>query len=69
MVKRTPEQQQSFVREAPIVFRPCKGLWGQRGATNVHLVSADRAVAQAGLQMAYDNVRATVKKATGGRRR
>ena len=43
MVKLTPEQQQSCVRESPLVFRPCNGVWGQRGATNIHLVSADRA--------------------------
>lgn len=62
MVKLTPDQQRLFVRESPRVFRPCKGVWGERGATNVHLESADEALVQAGLQAAYENVRTKVKK-------
>jgi hypothetical protein len=62
MVKLTPDQQRLFVRETRRVFRPCKGVWGERGATNVHLESADQALVRAGLQAAYDNVRTKVKK-------
>lgn len=39
MVKLTPEQQALFVRIEPKVFKPVKGGWGLRGATNVNLVS------------------------------
>ena len=63
MVKLTPEQQRSFVRELPLVFRPCKGVWGERGATNVRLESADKTSVKAALQAAHENVRATMKKA------
>jgi YjbR len=65
MVKLTPDQQNSFVRQSPSVFRPCKGVWGERGATNVRLDSADKALVQAALQVAHKNVRATVKKVRG----
>jgi hypothetical protein len=57
MVKLTPEQQASFVRESSVVFRPCKGVWGERGATNVRLDLANEALVQAALQAAYENVR------------
>jgi hypothetical protein len=62
MVKLTPEQRGSFVRESPLVFRPCKGVWGERGATNVHLRSADKALVQTALRTAYKNVKGTVKQ-------
>ena len=39
MVKLTAEQQRAFMKRGPGMFRPCKGVWGQRGATNVHLAS------------------------------
>jgi hypothetical protein len=61
MVKLTPEQQGSFVRESPLVFRPCKGVWGERGATNVRLRSSDGALVQAALRAACENVRPTMK--------
>ena len=47
MVKLTPEER-AFVEDAPLVFRACNGVWGQRGATNVHLVSADTPLVQGG---------------------
>jgi hypothetical protein len=68
MVKLTPEQQASFIRESPLGFHPCKGVWGERGSTNVHLDSANEAQVQAALQAAYDNVRPKVKKARGPKR-
>jgi hypothetical protein len=63
MVKLTPEQQRSFVRESPLLFRPCKGVWGERGATNIHLRSADKASVKAALHAAHVNARVKVKKA------
>jgi len=56
MVKLTPEQQQSFVQELPNVFNPCNGVWGQRGATNVHLPSVTAKALRAALGAAWRNV-------------
>jgi hypothetical protein len=65
MVKLTLEQQRSFIEQAPNVFRPCKGAWGQRGATNVHLASANKALLQAALQAAASNLIAQKKSKKG----
>ena len=62
MVKLTPEQQRSFVRMAPSVFDPCRGGWGKRGATNVHLASVQDDMLHAALDAAWRNVCAKVKK-------
>jgi hypothetical protein len=62
MVKLTAEQQRSFIEKAPNVFRPCKGAWGQRGATNVHLASVNRALLQAALEVAGSNVTTKTKR-------
>ncbi len=56
MVKLTPDQQRSFSRQAPAMFKPCKGVWGERGATNVHLPSANKTVLSAALVAASRNV-------------
>jgi hypothetical protein len=56
MVKLTPEQQRSFVARAPETFRPCKGTWGDRGATNVRLEVAKMAVVRAALGAAWGNI-------------
>ncbi len=69
MVKLTPEQQHTFVRNAPDAFRPCTGAWGQRGATNIHLISADTPLVQASLDAAYQNLAALAKKAGSRQRR
>jgi hypothetical protein len=55
MVKFTPEQQRKFLKGAPGVFAPCNGVWGQRGATNVHLPSAKVAVLRTALKVAWNN--------------
>jgi hypothetical protein len=56
MVKLTPEQQRSFVEMAPETFRPCKGTWGDRGATNVRLEAAKITDVRAALDAAWRNV-------------
>jgi hypothetical protein len=61
MVKLTPEQQRSFVRKAPVVFRPCVGVWGQRGCTNVHLPSAKKNILRPALDAAFKNATAKPK--------
>jgi hypothetical protein len=62
MVKLTLEQQIFFIQQAPKVFRPCKGAWGQRGATNVELASADKALLQAAVRTAGSNVSTKEKR-------
>ena len=69
MVKLTPEQQRSFVKEAPQVFVPCRGAWGERGATNVRLASAKKTTLHPALDAAYRNVSDPVKKKEVRRRR
>jgi hypothetical protein len=56
MVKLTPEQQHSFVTQAPQVFNPCRGVWGERGATNVRLKAATKIVLQPALAAARKNI-------------
>jgi hypothetical protein len=56
MVKLTPEQQRSFVTMAPETFRPCKGVWGERGATNVQLETAKVKVVRDALNAAWHNI-------------
>jgi hypothetical protein len=65
MVKLTPEQQRSFVRESPGVFNPCSGAWGLRGATNVHLASVERSVVRDALDCAFQNITAKARKKSG----
>ncbi len=55
MVKLTPEQQRSFITQAPGVFNPCNGVWGERGATNVCLASAQANLLNAALDAALKN--------------
>jgi hypothetical protein len=61
MVNLTPEQQRFFIKKAPSVFSPCNGMWGERGATNVHLPSAKKNVLRAALDAARKNVTAKAK--------
>jgi hypothetical protein len=62
MVKLTPEQQRSILQEAPGVFKPCSGVWGERGATHVHLASAKKSRVRAVLKAAHENVNASARK-------
>ena len=62
MVKLTPDQQRMLCDTEPTVFRPIKGTWGLRGATNLHLVAADATTARSALAMARQNVAAKLKK-------
>jgi len=62
MVKLTPEQQQTFLENAPAVFRPCSGDWGRKGCTNVHLASAKPTQLRPVLDAAAKNVARPAKK-------
>jgi hypothetical protein len=55
MVKLTPDQQATFVRAEPGVYRPASGAWGQRGATIVNLDNADVASVRQALGAAWRN--------------
>jgi hypothetical protein len=61
MVKLTVEQQRLFVKQAPSVFAPCNGAWGQKGCTSVVLRSAEENVVAAALDAAAENVASKVK--------
>src|SRR5882724_3272802 len=62
MVKLTPEQQSAFMKKATKAFNPCSGVWGERGATNVHLGSANKTIVRAALNAARGNIRGKLKK-------
>jgi len=53
MVKLTPIEQEMFVKAQPAVFKPCNGVWGRRGATNVNLRSARKSVIRRALLAAW----------------
>jgi len=55
MVSLTPEQQEELVRTEPDVFVPVKGGWGRKGATNVRLKKARKAIVQQALAAAWEN--------------
>jgi hypothetical protein len=55
MVKLTPDQQASFLRTEPTVFRPASGAWGRRGCTIVQLCEADEANVRQALLLAWRN--------------
>ena len=57
MVKLTPDQQEMLCAAEPAMFRPVKGGWGLRGATNLSLAAADARTARSALAMALSNVR------------
>ena len=55
MVKLTPDQQASFLRTEPDVYRPASGAWGRRGATIVRLLEADSSSVRQALKLAWRN--------------
>jgi hypothetical protein len=56
MVKLTPAQQRRFLSEAPTMFKPCAGKWGERGATNVILRAARVGMLREALGAAEENI-------------
>lgn len=55
MVKLTPNQQKLVVHEAPRAFAVIKGGWGRRGATQVVLRHARKAMVRRALAAAWAN--------------
>jgi hypothetical protein len=62
MVKLPPDQQEMLCAAEPAMFRPVKGGWGLRGATNLSLAGADARTARSALAMALKNVTEKKKK-------
>jgi hypothetical protein len=62
MVKLTPDQQEMLCAAEPAMFRPVKGGWGLRGATNMSLAEADARTARSARAMALLNVTAKPAK-------
>lgn len=55
VVMLTPKQQHRLVEDAPDVFVPVKGAWGQRGATAVRLRQAPKRAVRGALVSAWCN--------------
>jgi hypothetical protein len=55
MVKLYPAQQQAYVAADPKTFVPVKGAWGAKGATSVHLASANKTRVKEALSAAWRN--------------
>ena len=70
MVKLTPEQQEIMVAAEPNVFQRIPNAWGDKGATWMHLKTADKATAMSALKTAWENVAVKTPRAKpkGGRR-
>ena len=62
MAKLTPEQQRTFIEEAPKVFKRCSGAWGRQGYTNVFLPAATAKLVRAALHAAAKNIASHTKK-------
>ena len=56
MVRLTPKQQKEFILLDPEAFLLIKGVWGLRGATNVHLRLAKKRMVKDALIAAWRNV-------------
>lgn len=61
VVKLTGEQQRIFIKRGKGAFRPCNGVWGERGATNVHLPAMNTKLLKSALTAAVGNVVAKTK--------
>lgn len=49
----TPEEQSLLVESAPRAFRPLKGAWDAKGATEIVLAMADSTAMRSALTMAW----------------
>ena len=67
MVKLTPEQQASFVRERGNAFKPENGAWGRQGCTAVDLAFVDEETMGEALTLARQNVATEASAKLGAR--
>ena len=65
MVKLTPEQQRTFIKKAPEIFKPSSSAWGRQGYTNVCLASAKPSVVRSAIVAAAKNIAGHAKKKVG----
>jgi len=63
----TPEQQAGLVEDAPEVFSPVPGGWGQKGSTRVRLDAVSAEVLEGALRMAWKRRLKTPKVAPARR--
>ena len=56
MVKLTPMQQRSFMKEAPEMFFPFAGAWGKADSTSVSLAPARKRILAKALRAASQNI-------------
>ena len=61
MVKLTPEQQETFVRDHPAAFAPENGAWGRQGCTAVRLDVTDEDTVGEAMTLAWRNSAEPVK--------
>lgn len=64
----SPQQQASFVAEAPEVFLPVPGGWGRNGATHLKLAAANEDLVFGALQTAW-KLRVEKNRTTGRKSR
>ena len=69
MVKLTPEQQASFVRDRGNAFKPENGAWGRQGCTAVDLAFVDEDTLGEALTLARQNLAALEAAKSKGPRR
>ena len=69
MVKLTPEQQRSYLKQAPGIFHPAGGAWGKAGSTTIALGLAKKPIVRAALAAAFGNLRASREQKVTGKRR
>jgi hypothetical protein len=55
MVKLSPKQQATFVKQEPEGFVLVKGAWGRQGATNVYLRAVTATMLRKALEAAWTN--------------
>jgi hypothetical protein len=67
MLKLTPEQQETFIREDPESFAPESGAWGRAGCTRVHFKKVSQDVVGKAMTLAWQNASAGKKPAASPR--
>ncbi len=56
MVRLAPEEQAKRLRQAPAVFVPAKGAWGEQGSTLVNLQAATAETARPAMRAAWERL-------------
>ncbi|MEQ8762961.1 MAG: MmcQ/YjbR family DNA-binding protein [Planctomycetota bacterium] len=52
-VRLAPEQQETFLKEAPGVFEPAAGAWGRQGMTVIQLAKAKKTLVKKAIETAW----------------